>query len=63
MRLADPKHNSFIEVTVNQGLFKMNAQVRLGSLLEMYAYGAVLVLLKILLWKRIVRWWTTRRRN
>lgn len=61
MKLTDPKHNSFIEVTVDQGFFKMDAQVRLHSLLEMYAISAVLVMLKILLWKRIRAWWLRRK--
>lgn len=61
MKLADHKHNGWIEVKIEQGYFKMDAQVRLHSLLEMYALGFVLVGLKYLLWKRIKRWWLLRR--
>ena len=62
MRLADLKHNSFIEVKVEQGFFKMGAQVRLYSLLEMYVLGFLLLVLKILVWKRIRAWWAEHKR-
>lgn len=63
MRLADPKHNGWIEVKIEQGYFKMDAQVRLHSLMGMYAIGLVIVLLKILLWKRIKRRYEIYRRS
>jgi hypothetical protein len=62
MRLADAKHNSFIEVKVEQGFFKMGAQVRLSSLLEMYILGFLLLALKILIWRRLRIWWAERKR-
>ncbi len=55
MRIDDYKHNSWLEVKTEAGYFKMNAQVRLYSLLEMYAIALVIVLLKVVLWKRIRR--------
>lgn len=57
MRIDDLKHHSWLEVKVDHGFFKMDAQVRLKSLGEMYVFSIVLVLLKILLWKRIKRWY------
>jgi len=63
MRLEDTKHNSFIEVKVNDGLFAMSAQVRLKSLLEMYAISLVLIILKIYAWKRLVAWWKQRKKQ
>lgn len=60
MRLADPKHNSWIEATTDHGIFRMDAQVRLSSLLEMYAVSAALLLVKILIWKRCRAWWVAR---
>jgi len=54
--IKDPRHpESYLEMTVQDGTFKMDASVRFVSMIEIYALAAVMICLKILIWKRIKR--------
>ena len=54
MLIKDPRHpESYLEMTVQDGTFKMDASVRFVSMMEIYALAAVMICLKILIWKRI----------